>query len=83
MHVDRETCLAHSIHNLVSKDLLQSEELKNEFDGIFEQIQKIQSAVRYKYNEIVTDFEKENDEKFFEMIQCFSNMGIILFFSLQ
>lgn len=77
MKFDREACIAHGLHNLLSKSLLKCPAAVTDFTDIFAIIPKIIAALRYKYEETKREFESNNNSKYFDLMQSFDNIGKI------
>lgn len=72
LNMTRQNCIGHGLHNLINADVLPKTTIVKEF---LKKLREILSIFRYKGNDIMIDFQLENDKTKAEYIENFSKIG--------
>lgn len=82
MNVIRLDCIAHKIHLLITKDLVQHESMKNFFQVFLEKMHKVHYALLFKYRELKMYDNEERQRKFNDAVNEAADMGDYSLFCL-
>lgn len=77
LNLKRLPCVAHSLHNIIMKDLMKSDELVN-FRTIISKVKKLLMALTYKSADLEDLYDTEQDKKISELINCVVNLQEVL-----
>lgn len=79
LKLPRIGCVAHSIHTLIMKDLMENEAVADIVE-LFNKLRKTQTTLAYCFRDVVDQAEKEENKKLLELIVKISELGIYYYF---